>query len=305
MLYASILCVFLPKPFNSLTLSPRKDDITLTNDNASVLEIAEKLGATTFLEYVHKTNLTKNFTQPGPLTVFIPSNQAFEEIPDEEKDLSVIKTLLLYHIIHGLHPKSTIKNEAKLKSEYKMEDKYLDVRMNIYHNGQIITASGSPIVNFDIKASNGIVHFLSRVMYLLPESGTLAQQAYTPITRYVAYGLMDGGLAEKLNKKEPYTLFAPTDLAFEQLPNKTMQILIGNKTAIRRLMENHIVSGTYFTKGMREKDKFTTLLGETIQVDSIKGNVTISGALLPLPDFTATNGVMHLTTKVFVPPDLF
>lgn len=35
-------------------------------------------------------------------------------------------------------------------------------------------------------------------------------------------------------EKEPYTLFAPTDLAFEQLPNKTMQILIGNKTAIRR-----------------------------------------------------------------------
>lgn len=69
------------------------------------------------------------------------------------------------------------------------------------HCLQIITASGSPIVNFDIKASNGIVHFLSRVMYLPPESGTLAQQSYTPITRYVAYGLVDGGLAEKLNSE--------------------------------------------------------------------------------------------------------
>lgn len=42
---------------------------------------------------------------------------------------------------------------------------------------------------------------------------------------------------------------------------------------IQGLMENHIVSGTYFTKGMRENDKFTTLLGQTIQVDSIKGNL--------------------------------
>ena len=33
------------------------------------------------------------------------------------------------------------------------------------------------------------------------------------------------------------------------------------------------------------------------------GNVTINGALLPLPEFTATNGVLHLTTKVFVPLD--
>lgn len=42
-------------------------------------------------------------------------------------------------------------------------------------------------------------------------------------------------------EKEPYTLFAPTDLAFEQLPNKTMQILIGNKTAIRREYNNYFV----------------------------------------------------------------
>jgi len=37
-----------------------------------------------------------------------------------------------------------------------------------------------------------------------------------------------------LSEKEPYTLIAPTDLAFEALPNKTMNILRGNKTAIRR-----------------------------------------------------------------------
>lgn len=55
------------------------------------------------------------------------------------------------------------------------------------------------------------------------------------------------------------------------------------------LMENHIVSGTYFTKGMREKDKFTTLLGETIQVDSIKGmypmSVSLSVRLLSVCSF--------------------
>lgn len=42
---------------------------------------------------------------------------------------------------------------------------------------------------------------LSRVMYLPPVSGTLTQEAYTPITRYVAYGLMDGGLSERLNRE--------------------------------------------------------------------------------------------------------
>ena len=44
-------------------------------------------------------------------------------------------------------------------------------------------------------------------------------------------------------------------------------------------MENHIVAGTYFTKGMKESDQFTTLLGETIKVDSIKGYMYISLSL--------------------------
>ena len=77
----------------------------------------------------------------GPLTVFIPSNQAFEEIPayvkDFFQDLSYVKTILLYHIIHGLHPKNSIENEAIFKSEYKMEDTFLDVRLNIYHEGEV------------------------------------------------------------------------------------------------------------------------------------------------------------------------
>lgn len=70
MLYA-ILFVFLPKPYDSLTLSAIKDDITLIDANGSVLVIAEKLGATTFLDYVHKTNLTKNFTQPGTILLSV------------------------------------------------------------------------------------------------------------------------------------------------------------------------------------------------------------------------------------------
>ena len=73
--------------------------------------------------------------------MFIPSNQAFDEIPANVKDffqdLSYVKTILLYHITHGLHPKNSIENEAVFKSEYKMEDTFLNVRLNIYHEGEV------------------------------------------------------------------------------------------------------------------------------------------------------------------------
>ncbi|XP_062571284.1 transforming growth factor-beta-induced protein ig-h3-like [Saccostrea cucullata] len=296
---------------NGISFSIQGNDSSLKKIRTNVLDVAEKLGATTFLELVQKTNLTRNFTQKGPITVFIPSNQAFNELPEDEKgnleDSSYAKTILLYHIVHGHHQKASFQNEVTYKSESRMEgeDALLEVRLNIYHDGKIITASGSPIIKFDQEATNGIVHLLSRVMYLPPAFGSIAQLTSLPIIRYVMYGLIDGGLAEKLNRKEPYTLFAPSDLAFEALPNKTINILTGNKTAIRRVMENHILSGTYFTKGMKQDDRFTTMLGETLTVDSIKGNVTVNGSLLVLPDFTATNGVVHIATKVFLPPDMY
>ena len=70
---------------------------------------------------------------------------------------------------------------------------------------QITTVSGSPIVSFDHVASNGVIHILSRVMYMQPMFGTVAQVTSLPITTYMAYGLMDGGLAEMLNSKHAFT----------------------------------------------------------------------------------------------------
>ncbi|XP_052074124.1 transforming growth factor-beta-induced protein ig-h3-like [Mytilus californianus] len=275
----------------------------------NVLDVAYKLGATTFLSLVTKTNLTAKFNLTGHATVFIPSNDAFIDLPDEQKenlkDLSYAKEILLYHLVSGRHDKKSFRNEALYQSRSKMEDEdsFLKVRVNIYHGGKIITAGGSPIVNFDHEATNGIVHILSRVMFWPPAYGSVAQIVNIPITTFMAYGLMDGGLSEQLSKNEPYTLFAPTDLPWEALPNKTMNKLRGNKTAIRRVMENHIVSGTYFTNGLKRNDTLTTLLGEELRVDSIIGNVTVNGSHFVLPDISATNGVVHITTKIFWPTD--
>ncbi|VDI51993.1 transforming growth factor-beta-induced protein [Mytilus galloprovincialis] len=277
---------------------------------SNLLDVAHNLGATTFLSLVIKTNLTAMLNQTGHVTVFIPSNKAFIDLPEEQKenlkDLSYAKEILLYHLVDGRHDKKSFRNEALYKSKSKMKDgdTFLKVRVNIYHGGEIITVGGSPIVNFDNEASNGIVHTISRVMFWPPRYGSVAQIVNIPITTFMAYGLMDGGLSEQLNKKEPYTLFAPTDLPWEALPNKTMNKLRGNKTAIRRVMENHIVSGTYFTNGLKLNDTLTTMLGEELRVDSIIGiNVTVNGSFLGFPDIAATNGVVHITTKIFWPTD--
>lgn len=62
-------------------------------------------------------------------------------------------------------------------------------------------------MNFDNEASNGIVHTISRVMFWPPRYGSVAQIVNIPITTFMAYGLMDGGLSEQLNSRELCIIF--------------------------------------------------------------------------------------------------
>jgi uncharacterized surface protein with fasciclin (FAS1) repeats len=75
--------------------------------------------------------------------VFVPSNQAFEDLPQDQKDnlqdLSYVKVILLYHIIHGRHQKHNFRNEAHFKSESRMtaDSELLEVRLNVYHDREV------------------------------------------------------------------------------------------------------------------------------------------------------------------------
>ena len=79
----------------------------------------------------------------GPITVFIPLNDAFENLPDEQKDnlndTTYAKQILLYHVIKGHHLKDSFHSEATYKSESILEgaDKPMKIRINIYNNGQV------------------------------------------------------------------------------------------------------------------------------------------------------------------------
>ncbi|KAJ8313744.1 hypothetical protein KUTeg_008305 [Tegillarca granosa] len=202
------------------------------------------------------------------MTVFVPTNEAFRHLPDQLngslQDRDYVRTLLQYHTVNGTHLKTSFINNKKLRSLMKEDEEYLDIIINIYQGGQVLTVSGSPITNPDNKASNGVVHIIDRVMYMQPILG-------------------DGKVA---TLKRPIHCICPFGYV---------------------LMKNHVVPGTYYTAGMYNNEAFTTLLGQTIAVEqtSLRGNTTISGAWLILPDFTCTNGVVHITSEVFLPPDFF
>jgi uncharacterized surface protein with fasciclin (FAS1) repeats len=102
-----------------------------------------------------------------------------------------------------------------------------------------------------------------------------------------------------------FTLFAPTDAAFDKLPAGTLSKLLRpeNKEKLRNLLLHHVVAGK-LTAAELKSGNIKTLSGETIQISSSAGDVQVGGAQVSAADRMASNGVVHTINSVLVPDSL-
>jgi uncharacterized surface protein with fasciclin (FAS1) repeats len=123
------------------------------------------------------------------------------------------------------------------------------------------------------------------------------------------------GLAEILSGSGPYTLFAPTNDAFERLPRGTMEALMapGNKTLLVRVLNYHVVPGRK-TRSQIVADSqagggsasYRTAEGTPIRV-AVQGNTIVVTDLhgnrssVSIGDVMQSNGVMHVLDGVLLP----
>ncbi len=123
------------------------------------------------------------------------------------------------------------------------------------------------------------------------------------LSRFVA-AVETAGLAGILQKAGPFTVFAPSDQAFERLPVGTLERLLRpeHRTELIHVLKNHIVSGELFSDGIMGK-KFSrkSLAGVQLTIDA-QANIKVNKANIKTHDIGALNGVIHLIDAVLVPP---
>ena len=123
------------------------------------------------------------------------------------------------------------------------------------------------------------------------------------------------GLVETLESAGPFTVFAPTNEAFNKLPAGTVDNLVKpeNKATLTKILTYHVVAGKMDSKALMAKIKagggkatLTTVQGEeltimmkgkNIEVKDSKGGV----ALVTIKDVYQSNGVIHVINKVLMP----
>jgi len=109
--------------------------------------------------------------------------------------------------------------------------------------------------------------------------------------------------AEMLKEDGPYTVFAPTDEAFNKLPKGTVESLLKpeNKEKLAGILAYHVVEGKVMAADVKTM-KADTAHGAQLDVKVSGSNVTVNNAKVVKTDVTASNGVIHVIDTVLMPP---
>ena len=111
-----------------------------------------------------------------------------------------------------------------------------------------------------------------------------------------------GGLVETLKGDGPFTVFAPTNDAFAQLPKGTLESLLKpeNKGKLASILKYHVVAGKVMAKDVKAGE-VATALGKKVTIAVKDGSVTIDGANVVKTDVKCSNGVIHVIDAVILP----
>ncbi len=114
--------------------------------------------------------------------------------------------------------------------------------------------------------------------------------------------LTAGGLVETLQGAGPFTVFAPTDAAFEALPAGLLEKLLlpENKAVLVSILTYHVVPGMVMSADIMAGD-VATVEGSNVKLDIAYG-VKVNDATVTTADVAASNGVIHVIDAVIVPP---
>jgi uncharacterized surface protein with fasciclin (FAS1) repeats len=111
------------------------------------------------------------------------------------------------------------------------------------------------------------------------------------------------GLVETLQGKGPFTVFAPTDEAFAALPAGTLEGLLADKEALKKVLLYHVVQGAVTADQVVGLTSATSVEGSPIAIAVKDESVYLNdSAKVVTPDVMASNGVIHVIDKVILPP---
>ena len=292
----------------ALTLTACDDDDETTAAVGTIVDVAVDNGSfTTLVSALQATGLDIALADDSKTyTVFAPTDEAFAKIDTTNLTTDELEDILLYHVIPDAEIDSTQAIDAA-GTKVKMAN---GDEMALSLTGPDLFANLSKIIDPDVQASNGVIHAIDTVL-LPPAEATTPTQNIVEIaqgngdfsTLVTALSATSDLVSILSNPDGDFTVFAPTNAAFEALPAGTIDDLLQNPDgALRDILLKHVRAGsvdsiTAFTLNGAEVEMAN---GETVKLEIDSGQLTVDGAKVTTFDIRATNGIIHVIDAVIL-----
>ena len=259
-----------------------------------------------------EAGLVKTLQGKGPFTVFAPTDKAFAKLPKgtikellKPENKKRLIAILTYHVVPGRVMAADVVKLPKAKTVQGSEVKIRVKDGKVYVDNALVTAT-------DIKARNGVIHVIDSVILPGGNCGCpKGKKSKDIVDTAVAAGefitlataLKEAGLIKTLKGKGPFTVFAPTDKAFEKLPKGTVEELLKpeNRKKLTSILTYHVVPGRVMAADVVKLSKAKTAQGSEVRIRVKDGRVYVDNALVTATDIKARNGVIHVIDSVLLP----
>ncbi|XP_012886902.1 PREDICTED: periostin [Dipodomys ordii] len=260
------------------------------------------VGATTTQHYSDVSRLREEIEGKGSYTYFAPSNEAWDNLDSDirrglENNVNVeLLNALHSHMVNKRLLTKDLKHGMVIPSMYNN----LGLFINHYPNG-VVTVNCARVIHGNQIATNGVVHVIDRV---LTQIGTSIQDFLEAEDELSSFrtAAITSDLLESLGRDGHFTLFAPTNEAFEKLPRGVLERIMGDKVASEALMKYHILNTLQCSEAIMGGGVFETMEGNTIEIGCEGDSITINGIkMVNKKDIVTKNGVIHLIDEVLIP----
>ncbi|XP_043974430.1 periostin, osteoblast specific factor b isoform X2 [Gambusia affinis] len=258
--------------------------------------------ATSTQNYADISKLRPEIEGPGSFTFFAPSNDAWGLLDETVRNALVsnvnieLFNALHYHMVNKRLLTKDLKNGLKLTSMYND----LGLYINHYSNG-VVTVNCARIIYGNQVATNGVVHVIDRVITSVGSTIQDYIEVEDDLTK-LAEVAQTAGLLEKLGQPGFYTLFAPTNDAFDKIGGDVMERLLSDKDVLRALLNFHLLGSVQCSEAIMAGTSYETLEGNNIEIGCDGDSLTVNGIKMVLKkDIVTTNGVIHLIDQVLIP----
>jgi uncharacterized surface protein with fasciclin (FAS1) repeats len=258
----------------------------------------------TLVTAVQQAGLVEALKGEGPFTVFAPTDAAFAALPEGTlvnllANPDLLSDVLLYHVISGKVMADDV-FEMGSGTVNSLKGDPIDIKLV---NSRVFINEAEVIIT-DIETTNGVIHAIDTVLIPYDDLFDIVDTAArTKNLETLVTAVTEAGLVDVLKGPGPYTVFAPINSAFADLPDIFLEHLLKNKSVLRSYLLYHVIEGKVMAEDVLGLDgaSVNTLLGKDVKVSIMDGKVYIDDAQVIVTDIETKNGVIHFIDKVLVP----